>query len=184
MWRVKQKRGIWAVRWFLCMFVCTSGSSSVQEFFRIMNRQFTDLEWTSIRTAGSDWDQLDMFYRHWVTIAAAASCSIIIIIIISRHTHIYNHIAAGEKLCWMKLFQFWCLFPWRCDLITSAWLSYASLWSFEDSHKHTLSLALSCTCISEMCCRWEYGQSHTHTHSPSCPNLTVQEHYMHFHIFG
>lgn len=140
MWRVKQKRGIWAVRWFLCMFVCTSGSSSVQEFFRIMNRQFTDLEWTSIRTAGSDWDQLDMFYRHWVTIAAAASCSIIIII--SRHTHIYNHIAAGEKLCWMKLFQFWCLFPWRCDLITSAWLSYASLWSFEDSHKHTLSRSL------------------------------------------
>ncbi|KAK9961737.1 hypothetical protein ABG768_007137 [Culter alburnus] len=41
------------------------GSSSVQEFFRIMNRQFTDLEWTNIRTAGSDWDQLDMFYRHW-----------------------------------------------------------------------------------------------------------------------
>lgn len=41
------------------------GSSSVQEFFRIMNRQFTDLEWTNIRKAGSDWDQLDMFYRHW-----------------------------------------------------------------------------------------------------------------------
>ncbi|XP_067307448.1 L-aminoadipate-semialdehyde dehydrogenase-phosphopantetheinyl transferase [Pseudorasbora parva] len=41
------------------------GSGSVQEFFRIMNRQFTDLEWTNIRTAGSDWDQLDMFYRHW-----------------------------------------------------------------------------------------------------------------------
>lgn len=41
------------------------GSSSVQEFFRIMNRQFTDLEWTNIRTAGSDWDQLHMFYRHW-----------------------------------------------------------------------------------------------------------------------
>lgn len=41
------------------------GSRSVQEFFRIMNRQFTDLEWTNIRTAGSDWDQLDMFYRHW-----------------------------------------------------------------------------------------------------------------------
>ncbi|XP_056613575.1 L-aminoadipate-semialdehyde dehydrogenase-phosphopantetheinyl transferase isoform X2 [Triplophysa dalaica] len=41
------------------------GCSSVQEFFRIMNRQFTDLEWTNIRAAGSDWDQLDMFYRHW-----------------------------------------------------------------------------------------------------------------------
>ncbi|XP_016107940.1 L-aminoadipate-semialdehyde dehydrogenase-phosphopantetheinyl transferase-like [Sinocyclocheilus grahami] len=41
------------------------GSSSVQEFFCIMNRQFTDLEWTNIQKAGSDWDQLDMFYRHW-----------------------------------------------------------------------------------------------------------------------
>ncbi|XP_051536003.1 L-aminoadipate-semialdehyde dehydrogenase-phosphopantetheinyl transferase [Myxocyprinus asiaticus] len=41
------------------------GSSSVPEFFRIMNRQFTDLEWTNIRAAGSDWDQLDNFYRHW-----------------------------------------------------------------------------------------------------------------------
>lgn len=41
------------------------GSSSTQEFFRIMNRQFTDLEWTNIRKAGSDWDQLDTFYRHW-----------------------------------------------------------------------------------------------------------------------
>ncbi|CAM4549205.1 unnamed protein product [Leuciscus chuanchicus] len=41
------------------------GSGSTQEFFRIMNRQFTDLEWKNIRTAGSDWDQLDMFYRHW-----------------------------------------------------------------------------------------------------------------------
>ncbi|XP_051522337.1 L-aminoadipate-semialdehyde dehydrogenase-phosphopantetheinyl transferase-like isoform X2 [Myxocyprinus asiaticus] len=30
-----------------------------------MNRQFTDLEWTNIRSAGSDWDQFDMFYRHW-----------------------------------------------------------------------------------------------------------------------
>ncbi|XP_056330444.1 L-aminoadipate-semialdehyde dehydrogenase-phosphopantetheinyl transferase [Danio aesculapii] len=41
------------------------GSSSVQEFFRIMNRQFTEMEWTNIRMAGSDWDQLHMFYRHW-----------------------------------------------------------------------------------------------------------------------
>ncbi|XP_036414011.1 L-aminoadipate-semialdehyde dehydrogenase-phosphopantetheinyl transferase [Colossoma macropomum] len=41
------------------------GSSSVQEFFRIMTRQFTELEWRTIRSAGSDWDQLHMFYRHW-----------------------------------------------------------------------------------------------------------------------
>ncbi|KAI4877854.1 hypothetical protein NFI96_030183, partial [Prochilodus magdalenae] len=41
------------------------GSSSVPEFFRIMTRQFTELEWRTIRSAGSDWDQLHMFYRHW-----------------------------------------------------------------------------------------------------------------------
>ncbi|KAL7825458.1 hypothetical protein AOLI_G00326650 [Acnodon oligacanthus] len=41
------------------------GSSSVTEFFRIMTRQFTELEWRTIRLAGSDWDQLHMFYRHW-----------------------------------------------------------------------------------------------------------------------
>ncbi|XP_007248647.3 L-aminoadipate-semialdehyde dehydrogenase-phosphopantetheinyl transferase [Astyanax mexicanus] len=41
------------------------GSSTVQEFFRIMTRQFTELEWRTIRSAGSDWDQLAMFYRHW-----------------------------------------------------------------------------------------------------------------------
>lgn len=42
------------------------GSSSVPEFFRIMTRQFTDYEWSVIRRAGSEWEQLTMFYRHWV----------------------------------------------------------------------------------------------------------------------
>ncbi|TRY81532.1 hypothetical protein DNTS_005816 [Danionella cerebrum] len=41
------------------------GSSSVQEFFRIMNRQFTELEWTRIQAAESDWERLHCFYRHW-----------------------------------------------------------------------------------------------------------------------
>ncbi|XP_067889846.1 L-aminoadipate-semialdehyde dehydrogenase-phosphopantetheinyl transferase isoform X2 [Heterodontus francisci] len=41
------------------------GSSSVAEFFRIMNRQFTDHEWNAISMAGDEWAQLDMFYRHW-----------------------------------------------------------------------------------------------------------------------
>ncbi|XP_043547761.1 L-aminoadipate-semialdehyde dehydrogenase-phosphopantetheinyl transferase isoform X1 [Chiloscyllium plagiosum] len=41
------------------------GSSSVAEFFRIMNRQFTDYEWKTIKMAGDEWAQLDMFYRHW-----------------------------------------------------------------------------------------------------------------------
>ncbi|GAA6076504.1 L-aminoadipate-semialdehyde dehydrogenase-phosphopantetheinyl transferase, partial [Tachysurus ichikawai] len=41
------------------------GSSSVQEFFRIMNRQFTELEWRTIVSVQSEWDQLHLFYRHW-----------------------------------------------------------------------------------------------------------------------
>ncbi|XP_038673585.1 L-aminoadipate-semialdehyde dehydrogenase-phosphopantetheinyl transferase isoform X1 [Scyliorhinus canicula] len=41
------------------------GSSSVTEFFRIMNRQFTDHEWNTIKMAGDEWAQLVMFHRHW-----------------------------------------------------------------------------------------------------------------------
>ncbi|KAM9319474.1 L-aminoadipate-semialdehyde dehydrogenase-phosphopantetheinyl transferase [Gastrophryne carolinensis] len=41
------------------------GSSSIQEFFRLMHRQFTDKEWYTIRSMAGDWAQLDMFYRHW-----------------------------------------------------------------------------------------------------------------------
>ncbi|NP_001086383.1 L-aminoadipate-semialdehyde dehydrogenase-phosphopantetheinyl transferase [Xenopus laevis] len=41
------------------------GSSSIEEFFRLMNRQFTEKEWNSIRSMNNDWARLDMFYRHW-----------------------------------------------------------------------------------------------------------------------
>lgn len=41
------------------------GSSSVQEFFRIMTRQFTAYEWSVIQSAGSERQQLAAFYRHW-----------------------------------------------------------------------------------------------------------------------
>ncbi|XP_041055762.1 L-aminoadipate-semialdehyde dehydrogenase-phosphopantetheinyl transferase isoform X2 [Carcharodon carcharias] len=44
------------------------GTSSVTEFFRIMNRQFTDHEWKTINMAGDEWAQLDMFYRHWMRV--------------------------------------------------------------------------------------------------------------------
>ncbi|XP_078401635.1 L-aminoadipate-semialdehyde dehydrogenase-phosphopantetheinyl transferase isoform X2 [Cetorhinus maximus] len=44
------------------------GTSSVTEFFRIMNRQFTDHEWKIINMAGDEWAQLDMFYRHWMQV--------------------------------------------------------------------------------------------------------------------
>ncbi|KAM4794976.1 L-aminoadipate-semialdehyde dehydrogenase-phosphopantetheinyl transferase [Rhinophrynus dorsalis] len=41
------------------------GSGSIEEFFRIMTRQFTEREWCSIKSMSSDRAQLDMFYRHW-----------------------------------------------------------------------------------------------------------------------
>lgn len=41
------------------------GSSSVPEFFRIMTRQFTAYEWSTIQSAGSEHQQLAAFYRHW-----------------------------------------------------------------------------------------------------------------------
>ncbi|KAJ7995292.1 hypothetical protein DPEC_G00243020 [Dallia pectoralis] len=51
-----------------CTFInplSNQGSSSVPEFFRVMSRQFTEHEWSVIRGAGSEWEQLAMFYRHW-----------------------------------------------------------------------------------------------------------------------
>ncbi|XP_064412894.1 L-aminoadipate-semialdehyde dehydrogenase-phosphopantetheinyl transferase [Latimeria chalumnae] len=41
------------------------GSSTIPDFFRIMSRQFTEHEWKVIKSIGSEWAQLDMFYRHW-----------------------------------------------------------------------------------------------------------------------
>ncbi|XP_066286534.1 L-aminoadipate-semialdehyde dehydrogenase-phosphopantetheinyl transferase-like [Branchiostoma lanceolatum] len=37
----------------------------VPEFFRMMRRQFTDHEWSTIKTPNSEWEQLKLFYRHW-----------------------------------------------------------------------------------------------------------------------
>ncbi|NWI98770.1 ADPPT transferase, partial [Crypturellus undulatus] len=41
------------------------GSSSIPNFFRIMNRQFTETEWSVIKSMNNEWMQLDMFHRHW-----------------------------------------------------------------------------------------------------------------------
>ncbi|MEQ2217818.1 hypothetical protein XENOCAPTIV_023372 [Xenoophorus captivus] len=41
------------------------GSSSVPAFFRIMTRQFTAHEWSTIQSADSEHQQLAAFYRHW-----------------------------------------------------------------------------------------------------------------------
>ena len=37
----------------------------LEEFFRIMRRQFTDQEWININNAGDEEDQLSRFFRHW-----------------------------------------------------------------------------------------------------------------------
>ncbi|XP_062830652.1 L-aminoadipate-semialdehyde dehydrogenase-phosphopantetheinyl transferase [Anolis carolinensis] len=41
------------------------GSGSIPEFFRIMNRQFTEEEWRTIKSMNNEWLQLDLFHRHW-----------------------------------------------------------------------------------------------------------------------
>ncbi|PWA20273.1 hypothetical protein CCH79_00003739 [Gambusia affinis] len=50
------------------------GSNSIPEFFRIMTRQFTAHEWSTIQSAGSERQQLAAFYRHWVTMATILPC--------------------------------------------------------------------------------------------------------------
>jgi hypothetical protein len=40
-------------------------SQSVDEFFRLMKRQFTPAEWVSIKQPANELDRLHMFYRHW-----------------------------------------------------------------------------------------------------------------------
>ncbi|XP_033111871.1 L-aminoadipate-semialdehyde dehydrogenase-phosphopantetheinyl transferase-like [Anneissia japonica] len=37
----------------------------VEEYFRLMNRQFTPAEWKTIKGAGTGKQQMEMFYRHW-----------------------------------------------------------------------------------------------------------------------
>ncbi|XP_063300992.1 L-aminoadipate-semialdehyde dehydrogenase-phosphopantetheinyl transferase [Pelobates fuscus] len=41
------------------------GSGSTEEFFRLMNRQFTEKEWCTIKSMNCNRSRLDMFYRHW-----------------------------------------------------------------------------------------------------------------------
>ncbi|XP_071951390.1 L-aminoadipate-semialdehyde dehydrogenase-phosphopantetheinyl transferase-like [Antedon mediterranea] len=37
----------------------------IDEYFRLMNRQFTSAEWMTIKGAGTNKQQMEMFYRHW-----------------------------------------------------------------------------------------------------------------------
>uniref|UniRef100_A0A8C0F3K8 L-aminoadipate-semialdehyde dehydrogenase-phosphopantetheinyl transferase n=1 Tax=Bubo bubo TaxID=30461 RepID=A0A8C0F3K8_BUBBB len=41
------------------------GNASIPNFFRIMERQFTETEWCVIKSMSNEWMQLDMFHRHW-----------------------------------------------------------------------------------------------------------------------
>lgn len=40
-------------------------SSTVLGFFHTMRKQFTGNEWETIKSQPSEWNQLQMFYRHW-----------------------------------------------------------------------------------------------------------------------
>uniref|UniRef100_UPI00358F76AE L-aminoadipate-semialdehyde dehydrogenase-phosphopantetheinyl transferase isoform X3 n=1 Tax=Myxine glutinosa TaxID=7769 RepID=UPI00358F76AE len=43
------------------------GRGSLHDYFQTMSRQFTSLEWETIKGPASDVKKLEMFYRHWET---------------------------------------------------------------------------------------------------------------------
>lgn len=45
-------------------FEC-SGVKNLQEYFRIMRKTFSDVEWAEIKSSGNDSQQIAMFCRHW-----------------------------------------------------------------------------------------------------------------------
>lgn len=42
-----------------------AGGKDIQDFFHTMRRQFTEQEWTQIRSFSEEYNQLASFYRHW-----------------------------------------------------------------------------------------------------------------------
>ena len=48
------------------MLSVSGGKQTLEEYFRLMNRQFTDHEWQTIRSGADDWAKIAMFTRHWV----------------------------------------------------------------------------------------------------------------------
>lgn len=42
--------------------------TNVSEFFQLMRKQFTPAEWIAVKNEATEWEQLEMFYRHWVKI--------------------------------------------------------------------------------------------------------------------
>ncbi|CAI9731857.1 L-aminoadipate-semialdehyde dehydrogenase-phosphopantetheinyl transferase-like isoform X2 [Octopus vulgaris] len=47
---------------------------TIKKFFHDMRRQFTELEWRVIQSAGSEFNQLLMFYRHWCLKESMVKC--------------------------------------------------------------------------------------------------------------
>lgn len=50
------------------LIVFAAGSSTVPGFFNTMRKQFTAYEWQTIKSQTTEWKQLEMFYRHWVSV--------------------------------------------------------------------------------------------------------------------
>ncbi|XP_020892507.1 L-aminoadipate-semialdehyde dehydrogenase-phosphopantetheinyl transferase [Exaiptasia diaphana] len=40
--------------------------TDVPGFFQLMRKQFTPAEWLTVKSEKTEWEQLEMFYRHWV----------------------------------------------------------------------------------------------------------------------
>lgn len=48
------------------LFLSTGQSGTLSEYFDLMKRKFTPNEWRTIKSAGTNHQQLEMYYRHWV----------------------------------------------------------------------------------------------------------------------
>ena len=58
------------------------GSLTVPGFFNTMRKQFTSYEWQTIKSKTTEWKQLEMFYRHWVSFKKVQGFSYTIIYLV------------------------------------------------------------------------------------------------------
>jgi len=76
------------------------GSLTVPVFFNTMRKQFTSYEWQTIKCQTTEWKQLEMFYRHWVSFKNRFKASTVIqtILIYILKQFFLDNCVQGEKV--------------------------------------------------------------------------------------
>ena len=74
----------------------------MEEFFRTMERQLTEREWSQVRRRHGDMDRLQAFYRYWVSAGDSHRPPTLPFTTdrqtdIDTHTHTYTHRTHTEK---------------------------------------------------------------------------------------